>query len=70
MLTYSNQDRVLCCIQGTGKEEGIVATPDQKPSIMLGTSKKAAWGSFVDGPYRPLLAVNITWNKRETSISY
>jgi hypothetical protein len=29
MLTYSTQERVLCCIQGTEKEEGIVATPDQ-----------------------------------------
>ena len=50
MLTYSNQERVLCCIQGTGKEEGIVATPDQQPSVLLGMSKKAAWGSLVDGP--------------------
>ena len=50
MLTYSNQERVLCCIQGTGKEEGIVATPDRQPSVLFGTSKKAALGSLVDSP--------------------
>jgi hypothetical protein len=38
---------MLCCIQGTGQKEGIVASPDQQPSVLLETSKKAAWGSLL-----------------------